>query len=50
MLDSIKKLSEVAEGDIPDVVIDWANRIGRTYKDHISNKNCKSIIYRFSTV
>ena len=32
-----------------DMVVDRVHRIGRIYKDHTSNKNCKGIIVRFTT-
>ena len=31
------------------MVVDYAHRIGRIYKDQASNKNCKGIIVRFTT-
>ena len=42
------KIKETGE-DIPNVVIDRAHRIGKSYDDRISNKKCKSIIVRFTT-
>ena len=41
VLDSVKNLFELAEVNVPDVVIDRAHRIGRIFKERASNKNCK---------
>ena len=49
VLDFVKNLFELAEVNIPDMVVDRAHRIGRIYKDRTSNKNCKGIIVRFTT-
>ena len=49
VLDSAKDLFELAEVNIPYLVVDYAHRIGRIYKDQASNKNCKGIIVRFTT-
>ena len=49
VLDSVKNLFELAEVNIPDMVVDRAHRIGCIYKDRTSNKNCKGIIVRFAT-
>ena len=38
-----------AGGDIPNTVIDRAQRIGEAYFDNKRKKNCKSIIVRFTT-
>ena len=44
-----QQVSELAKVNIPDMVVDRAHRIGRIYKDHTSNKNCKRIV-RFTTL
>ena len=49
VLDSVKNIFELAEVNIPDMVVNRAHRIGRIYKDRTSNKNCKGIIVRFTT-
>ena len=49
VLDSVKNLFELAEVNIPDMVVYRVHRIGRIYKDRTSNKNCKGIIVRFTT-
>ena len=48
ILDSVKNLFELTKVNIPDVIVDRAHRIGRIYKDHASNKNCKGIMVRFT--
>ena len=49
VLDSVKNVFELAEVNIPDMVVDRAHRIGRIYKDRTSNENYKGIIVRFTT-
>ena len=49
VLGNIKSLFNDAKVDIPDAVVDRAHRIGPSYKDKISNKNCKGVIVRFTT-
>ena len=49
VLDSVKNLFELAEVNIPDMVVYRVHRIGRIYKDRTSNRNCKGIIVRFTT-
>ena len=49
VLDSVKDLFELAEVNIPYLVVDYVQRIGRIYKDQALNKNCKGIIVRFTT-
>ena len=46
---SVKKSFEIAEVNIPDMVEDRADRIGRFHKNRASNRNCKGIIVRFTT-
>ena len=48
-LDSVKSLFKEAKVDIPESIIDRANRIGSRYQDASSNNYCKSIIIRFTT-
>ena len=48
ILDSVKNVFELTKVNIPDVIVDRAHRIGRIYKDHASNKNCKGIMVRFT--
>ena len=49
VLKKVMTLCSDAEVDIPDMAFDRAHRIGRAYNDKGSNKNCKSIIIRFTT-
>ena len=49
ILDSVKNISEHAEVNISDVVVDCAHRNGRIYNDRASNKNYKGTIMRFKT-
>ena len=49
VLDSVKNLFELAEVNIPDMVVDRVHRIGPIYKDRTSNENYKGIIVRFTT-
>ena len=49
VLDKVRSLIKEAECDIPDVVIDRAHRIGNGYLDKKTNRNCKSIMVRFTT-
>ena len=49
VLDSVKDPFELAEVNIPYLVVDYAYRIGRIYKDQASNKNCKGLIVTFTT-
>ena len=48
-LDSVKSLFKEAKVDIPESIIDRANRIGSRYQDASSNNYCKSIIILFTT-
>ena len=45
----MKKLFEVTEVDITDIVVGRAHRIGRTYKNRVSNNERRGIIVRFDT-
>ena len=49
ILDKVKSLITESRCEIPDVVIDRANRIGKGYEDKTQNFPCKSIIVRLST-
>ena len=49
VLDMVKSLIKETSSDIPDVVIDRAHWIGKSYKDKKSNACCKIIIVHFTT-
>ena len=49
VLDSVKNLFELAEVDIPDVVLDRGHRIDFIFQDQALNKSFKGIIVRFTT-
>ena len=49
VLENVKSLFTELKVEIPDTVLDRAHRIGPSYMDKVSNKNCKSIIVRFTT-
>ena len=49
VLDKVKSLIKESSCDIPDVVIDRADRIEKGYNDKQSNVLSKSIIVRFTT-
>ena len=49
VLDSVKDLFELAEVNIPYLVVDYAHRIDCIYKDEASSKNCKGVMVRSTT-
>ena len=49
VLGFVKYLLKEAKVDIPETVIDRAHRIGSSYLDTSSNKNCESMIIHFTT-
>ena len=49
VLEKVKSLFTEGKVEIPDTVLDRAHRIGPSYTDKASKKNCKSIIVRFTT-
>ena len=49
VLSKVMHMCKEAGVDIPDMVIDRAHRIGKTYTDNKTKKSCKSIIVRFTT-
>ena len=49
VLDKVMSLMQEAECGIPEVVIDRAHRIDKSYVEKNSKKICKSIIVRFAT-